>query len=433
MYMDFLLTDSGAATKLNVILTAKRITPLSVQLTRPKNVASTLLHYSATAALAAASFAMGGPVGIAIAAAVTGGLSFWVLKEQKNHLENNLVKHPDVHKHSPNLGKMADELYKKTGLSETEHPIYDFRADKSKHEKKGFLAEVFEEVFDTMGHTHNAAALHLGKPVIMISEPLLKLLDDPEEKAVLAHEFAHAAAHHTKLGLPQKLLGGLAVATNSMTMIGAWWATGFKGIIAGIGAKIVASAAAAGAMMLFDKDKVLGKKDIWLDDEEESKKKKMTKAIKTVGSVASTLALTYFNPLYLGLWAASKTMAVANKLISSAYSRSMEYHADEGAVALGADPLALVTGLRKIEQVVKQSKEEYFGDRMPQKGELSKAWARATASHPPTEKRVARLVEMAEKQGISKAKINAAAYGAITVSNDHNMSYDVIKQLAHGM
>lgn len=402
---------------------------------KPRNYLGTAIHYGATAALALGSFTLGGPVGIAAAVLITGGLSWYVIKEQKKYLENNLVEHPDVHKYSPNLGKMAEELYKKTGLSATEHPIYDFRADKYKTRgNKGVIQEMLEDAFDIMGHTHNAAALNLGKPVIMISEPLLKLLDDNEEKAVLAHEFTHAAAHHQHLGIPQRLLGGIAATTNMMTMIGAWWATGIGGIVSSAVAKV---AAGVGSYFLakkfLDKDEVLSTKSDYLDMDELSRKKKLLNGIKTVSGLASTAVLTWFNPVYLALWAGTKVLNAANKVVSATFSRSMEYQADAGAVELGADPLALVTGLRKIEIVMKQSTKEAFDGKLPEKGFLSKAWARATSSHPPTASRVQRLAKMAEKQGVDRKTIDKAAYGTLEVSEEHNLPYHVIKELAHAM
>lgn len=408
---------------------------MATHLYKPKNYLSTAIHYGATAALAVGSFALGGPVGIAAAVLLTGGVSYLIIKEQKKFLENHLVEHPDVHEHSPNLGKMADELYKKTGLSAAEHPLYDFRADPQKSTgKKSFLQSAFEEAFETMGETHNAAALNLGKPVIMISEPLLKLLDDDEEKAVLAHEFTHAAAHHQHLGIPQKLIGGISVATNAMTMIGAWWSAGIVGIIS---SAVARTATGIGSYFLtkkfLDKDKLLSTPSSVLDLDAAAEKKDILKNIGRVSKAASVAVLTYFNPVYLGLYAATRVLNAATKVIGGAFSRSMEYQADEGAVALGADPLALATGLRKIEKVVENSKLEAFDGKLPKKGSLSKAWAKAVSSHPSTENRVKRLAEMAKKQGVEQAKIDQAAFGKIEVSNEHNLPYHVIKQLAHGM
>lgn len=407
---------------------------MSATLYRPRNIASTVIHYSATAAIAGISLALGGPVAIAAAIILSGGVSWLVLKQQKDFLENRLVEHPRVHKHSPHLGEMADDLYKRSGLKASEHPIYDFRADRKKSEDKGIIGKALEEAFEAMGDTHNAAALHLGKPVIMISEPLLKLLDDKEEKAVLAHEFAHAAAHHTRIGLPQKLLGGLAVTTNAMTMIGAWWATGWRGMLSGAAASIGTSIAGNLIARKATEDSgIMRTKDDYLELPELAQKKKIKAVIKGVSSAVSVGVLTLFSPAYLTLWVATKALSAANKLVTGAYSRSMEYQADRGAVEFGADPLALVTGLRKIEQVVENSKLEAFDGKLPEKGMLSKAWAEATASHPATEKRVARLIKLAEKQGVAKDVIDRAAFGTVEVSKEHNMPYSVIKELAHGM
>ncbi len=83
---------------------------MTATLYRPRNIASTVIHYSATAAIAGISLALGGPIGIAAAVVLSGGISWLVLKQQKDFLENRLVEHPRVHKHSPHLGEMADDL-----------------------------------------------------------------------------------------------------------------------------------------------------------------------------------------------------------------------------------------------------------------------------------------------------------------------------------
>lgn len=404
---------------------------MSNNLYTPRNIFSIATHYGATAAIAAGSLLVGGPWLMGAAVLITGGISTLVIREQKKYLENNLVQHPDIHEFSPRLGKTADELYAKSGLKAEGNPIYDFRADKDKTaQKPRALDKLFEKLFDVMAQTHNAAALKLGKPVIMISEPLLKLLNDEEEKAVLAHEFAHAAAHHQHIGMPQKLLAGVAGTTNGLAMIGAFWMAGWRGMLTGV-------VAGVGSALLLkkvcDNDGILSAKDDTLSLSELAKKKKITTAISTASSLVTAGVLTLFNPMYLALYAATKVMSGASKVITGAFSRSLEYQADRGAVKLGGDPLALITSLRKMTIVAERSKKEAFGGELPKSGALTKAWRKATASHPTLDNRIARLAKVAKKQGISEEFISKAVSGPIEVAAEHNMSYSVIKQLAHAV
>src|SRR5690606_16346800 len=96
------------------------------------------------------------------------------------------------------------------------------------------------KMFRTMGQTPNAAAMNLGKPVIMISQPLLQLLNNKEEKAVLAHEFAHAAARHQHLRLPLSLVSTATKTAASLTVLGTAIAIGLWPLALSITAGIIA-------------------------------------------------------------------------------------------------------------------------------------------------------------------------------------------------
>jgi heat shock protein HtpX len=397
-----------------------------------RNICSVAMHYAATAALVVGSLMIGQPWVIGISACLVGGLSYLGIKKQKELLENSLVRHPDIHKFSPRLGKTAEELYKKSGLKEDGYPIYDFRVDAAKMKgNKSVWTALFREMFDLMGQTHNAAALRIGKPVIMISEPLLKLLDDDEEKAVLAHEFAHAVARHNHVGLPQRLFASAASATNGLTRLVAAFAAGWVGVTSAIVAGV---ASAAGSTILLRKvhgnGKLLIKDDSDLSMDEIVTKRKLTRVTSIVSTVATASVLTYFSPVYLAIYAATKTLSMAGGIVSSTFSRSMEYQADRGAVELGGDPLALITSLRKMTRIQEMSREELFeGKKPPELGALRKAWQKLNASHPTLEKRTGRLADMARKQGKSEALINRAAYGPVHVSKDNVMPYHVAKAL----
>ncbi|MBU0860051.1 MAG: M48 family metalloprotease [Alphaproteobacteria bacterium] len=394
---------------------------------KPRNVLSIVTHYTATGLAAAGVMALASPWAIGASVLVVGGLSAFIIKKQKELMENDLIVHPDIHEHSPRLGEIVRDLYEKSGIKSEKYPVYDFRADRLKiNSNNNAINRALSEAFNKMARTPNAAAFHLGKPVIMISEPLLKLLDDEEEKAVLAHEFAHAAAGHIHIGLPQKLVGGLAAAAGSLTLLGAMIGTGIAGVASAIGAHMGSRIAILNGL----KDGYLLKAD---DDDlslPERVQKKKIKTINTVlGTTLATGVLTWFSPAYLPLFAGLKGLAMSQKFLNSTLSRSFEYQADRGATELGANPLALITALRKITIVNERSKNDAFDGNPPQVGKLTKIWRELHATHPTLERRMNALSDIAVKQGFSAAAINEARTAPIDLPATHNIPRHVIEEM----
>lgn len=400
------------------------------KLYKPRNIFSTIVHYGATGLVMAGSVMIGQPWAIATAAALTGGISYLSLAVQKNFLENNLVRHPDVHKFSPRLGKTMEELYKVSGLKSEGNPVYDFRADDEKIGKKPRLRDqLMKALFDAMAKTNNAAALNISKPVIMISEPLLKLLDDAEEKAVLAHEFTHAAARHQHLSIPQHLLAGVAGMTSFLTKATAMVNVGWNVI----GYSVLGM---FGVNKLFKKlpnGELLGRKDDSLNFRELKTKKKLEKIKTKVNTLLADGIIVAVSPVYLKILAVTTGISTASSLVTSAFSRSMEYQADRGAVEMGANPLALVTALRKMTLVQKTSMEREYGGPLPEPGVLSKAWTAATSTHPTLNRRIGRLCAIAKKHGYSADEIEKASKGQITVEPGNDIPHDTILSMMHIM
>lgn len=404
---------------------------MAKNLYKPGNALTIATYYGTTGILAIGSLLLAPSLtGAAIAVGITLGLSALLIPVQKRFIENNLARHDDAHQDSPHLGEMADDLYKASGLSRDDNPIYSFRPDYTK--KRSFIGDLFENIFDTMSHTHNAAALNLGKPVIMISEPLLKLLDDKEEKAVLAHEFAHAAARHSQVSLPHSLLNGAATVNNAITGWAALLAAGWHGIAysvaAGLGAQTLFSA-------IHPKGKLVFKDKVGMSVPELVDKASVDKKVALVGMAVTVPIVTYFSPVYLGVFAALKGLSLTSKVVGGALSRTLEHHADSGAVELGADPLALITGLRKLEMAQKNSLEAAFkaeGRKMPKPGFLSRQWENATSTHPATESRIKHLAGIARKKGANEADIEQAVNGKIEVSPEHNMPPYILRTLMGG-
>jgi heat shock protein HtpX len=97
---------------------------------------------------------------------------------------------------------------------------------------------------------------------------------------------------------------------------------------------------------------------------------------------------------------------IAAALIQMAVSRSREYQADASGAYLSRDPEALASALRKIEAAAKQvpvaptvsPAQAHMFIVNPFSGRnAAQSFARLFSTHPPTEDRVARLQEIAQK------------------------------------
>lgn len=401
---------------------------MSKNLYTARNFTSVAFHYVATAAIVAGTLLLS-PVWAAVAAAVlVGGVSYASIKQQKEFFEGSMIRHPEDHEFSPQLGKIVQDLYQKSGLSAEEYPVYDFRADREKAGKQGAVGRALRDQFNLAAQTHNAAAVNLGRPVIMISEPLLKLLDEKEEKAVLAHEFAHIAARHHNVALPQKLAVAATAFSNTLTTFVAAISAGWVGFLSAVGASV-----AIGGLFrkLHRNGSLLGKNSDALSLHEVAEKKKVERTQKAVGAVVTASILTYFNPAFLGIFAAAKTMAAAGRILVGTFSRSMEYQADRGAVELGADPLALISSLRKMTVIQERARNDAFeGNPPPPPGFLVRAWKKMTSTHPTLQRRISRLAGMARTQGVGEDAIKQAVEAPVHVGVEHNIPMHVIDAMA---
>jgi heat shock protein HtpX len=97
---------------------------------------------------------------------------------------------------------------------------------------------------------------------------------------------------------------------------------------------------------------------------------------------------------------------IAAALIQMAVSRSREYQADESGAYLSRDPEALASALRKIETAAKQvpvpatvsPAQAHMFIVNPFSGRsAAQSFARLFSTHPPTEERIERLEEIAQK------------------------------------
>lgn len=405
-----------------------------------KDLISKGIHYLLMAGVTAGSAILGGPVIFGTTAAVFGTLSHIIQKKQEEFIENDLIDRVEDESLSPDIEEKLEAMCEKIGLSFDDLAIRDFKSKENEMcpmdvsgknlskfkagRKKIDKNEALRMVFNNVSKLHNAAAFSANKAFVMISDPLLDLLDEEEQEAVLAHEMAHIGAKHVQVFKPQRLLSSISKISNTVVIFSEMFAKGFW---------TVAKAYAAG-LIPFAVIKKFTKSDY--DNKDDSKLKKIMdkngefKIAAMVFNAAVVPVLIYFNPVFLKVYGAALGLSTAANVLSTSLSRSNEYQADKAAVdTMNANPLALVTALRKIELVNKNSIEDYLGGELPKKGFLSQAWRNINITHPATEKRVKRLAKMASKQGMEDSDISEAVDGDIYVPSDHNIPKDILKSM----
>lgn len=369
-----------------------------------RSLSGLLTHYSLSTSLLLGASALASPwmlMGGAGAAAVAVGLSSLLVTRG---FEQAMKGHPPRHKFSPNLQKMVDELYARSGLSQERNVVYDFAVNPQKN--TNIFSNVVDLVMQQIMTTPNAMASHLTRPVIMISEPLLELLDDDEEYAVLAHEFAHACAQHSRLKLPSALLSATANVSAGLAVLTQMIAAGWMPLGLALGARALSSNIKEQMKEHLPHDTL----------KELTFSRRVQKGIDVATKGINAGIFTYFSPAFLPVWLAARGIGFGSQLLSKTLSRSMEYQADRGAVLLGADPLAMIRAFRKLDAVGKQSlKEAWHPDPLPEKRWAKKAWERMMATHPTIKKRIGEMEEMARAQGYEAAQIEAAKTGPLNI------------------
>ncbi len=407
---------------------------MKAQLYTAKHYMSVCAHYAGAAGLVAAAVVVAQPWLVATAAVLVGGIQYAAVRVQRRFFETKLRQHADAHPDAPKLGEIARDLYLRSGLSATHFPIYDFAADARKmaNDNTKGTDRMMAKAMSRMAAIPNAAAVRVGKPVIMISTPLLKLLYDAEEKAVLAHEFAHAAARHHHVTAPIGFMIGTAAMSMVGVLVGALIGAGLTGVVAGL-----VTAATAGAVVKNVYAKVIGKSRVLKRKKEElasfddiAASKKLEGAGKIASTITEIGVVSLFNPVYALAYGAMEAVGRSGKLLAMSLSRHHEFQADRGAVELGADPLALITALRKITLVSERSMQAAFSGEMPKKGALTAAWQKANETHPHVQRRVARLADMARQQKRSEADIEGAVNGVLPVDHTHVLPLDVVRAIA---
>ena len=285
------------------------------------------------------------------------------------------------------------------------HPTLIFQEQNQNETAK----DEIREGLSSAALVHNAAAFNMGKPIIMISEPLLHLLTDKEEKAVLAHEFAHAAANHHYVTLPTEIASRVIRTVNLVSV-------GLTVMVAGVTGVLTSVAGALLAVGLSHRVKFSKKTKAdqpqQTNEETEDKEEISIKGL-FAGAVTGVGVLSYFQPVFVPVMAGVFGMNVLSGLLQKSFSRCQEYQADRGAITLGGDPLGLITALRKI-TIVSRGEEEERRLLLEEEDWIDTAVEYA-ATHPRLNKRIEKLADMAREQGASEQAIYEAMHGRLNV------------------
>lgn len=372
---------------------------------------SIALLYFGIFALIAICFWIGPPWAVALGFVVIGLAALWGLSVRKLVANRKLSVHPDVSDISPNLGRIMAELYARAGVRPEDYPLYDFRTTEE--------AAKAVSPFGDLAAVPYAAVVDLGRPALAVSAPLLALMDDEEERAVLAHEFVHLIEGHLYWRYIHNLFAGVLSLSCSLIHVFWFFSASSAAVVVSIG---------VGLLMwfflhIFSADgRFLEDKPAAADDIYRRRAKQARERIWLRVFLVVVLVMGAFNPPYLVIVAVTSVMRWVGSVMTRAVSRVVEYRADAGIVALGASPLSLITALRKLRIL----EERALGNvAVPQSG-----WRqRLLGTHPSLSHRLRHLSAVARREGIPVAEIKAAAKGPIVVGEEHRYPLWLVQRM----
>jgi hypothetical protein len=368
-----------------------------------------------------------------IAAAYVAAQTYAKIKLAKYTAGELLKKHDNLDTIAPNFGTISKELYNKSGLSPEKFPIYDAKLNTETALELDETVKVSRFRLFLISLVKNERTLQTAPSMIVIPKSYLELLDDAEKKSVLAIQFAEIKSANEKpnpAGFVSSLITRTSNAVNSLCMIAGFFSTSFASILTTMGTTF-ASDIALKAFGTSESIETLQKetKDLTLLELFTRKKTEILDKVALETVMVATMSA--FNLAYLGIHVVARTLQAAAKAAHSAVSRELSLQADRDSVEqLGTDPLALITALRKIDAVKDNSiKNVYRGAPIPDKGYLRKAWDKACNPFPSTERRIAQMVTIAQKNGVAQSDIEQAVSGAITVGPEHNLPREAVTHM----
>ncbi len=113
---------------------------------------------------------------------------------------------------SPNLVKIFKELCQAAGFTTGNIPIYAYEIDESKKGEDDI--KDLEKAITGRGSGYSASSVKSARPIVIISRPLLEIIDDEELKSTLAHELGHLAARldrYDEIYVPDGIKSGAVI------------------------------------------------------------------------------------------------------------------------------------------------------------------------------------------------------------------------------
>lgn len=311
-----------------------------------------------------------------------------------------MTPYSDSHEFSPNLRKIVDGLCAAAGKKPSEVPVYGF--DHGSVEKLDMTSRRRLYTYMVSMQTHNALA---RSDMLLVSVPLLKLLDDAEEKAIFAHEMAHVVYRHSLYGI----VIGVMVYIASVLVPTYFWLT-----CATYGLHILVIAIAVWMAARWISAKFLPG---WMNQ------------MKILPFVALYGGMSVYNAAFLKVAVIVLVLNRLPRVCQGLYSQVCEYMADKAAVDLGADPLALAMALRKITFLKDRAQQKFRKGKPLSKDGLLNAYFQLYSTHPPVESRVEKLCHIAcFKQGIPWDDMQKVRRGAIDLPADHDIPDNVVQR-----
>jgi heat shock protein HtpX len=375
--------------------------PRRVPVFRAADYGREAAHFTAAAALAFAAGVWVGPLTLLGCGAAAGLLTVGGSKLFDKILPAMFKKKEVAPGAAEGLAEAVRDFTPKAGLAAAP-ALYDFELNKEDLAKQNDInanPAQFQRVF-------NAAAAGLTRPVILISEPLLDVLEEGETRAVVAHEFGHLGGRHIRLGMAANWL---QMTTMFAAMFGLGGAVVSEGWLTGL-LSIGGTVAIA-----YGGSKVMPKKEDRYARDGTMKPGALRRQMMIWGAqeALSVGILAIPNPAaVLTAVAIEHGFFWAANFINKSLSRRHEFQADRAAIAMGANPLKLIAALRKIEALLELNDPALAQARDWRRGALPLRALKMAESifktHPDTQRRCRRLAALARQQGYAAEEISAA-------------------------
>lgn len=237
--------------------------------------------------------------------------------------------------------KIILKMYKAREVSETESPVFYGMVKRLAQQANMPMPKVY--IIPSEGPNAFATGRNPQNAAVAATEGIMRLLNEEELEGVMAHELAHVRNRDTLIStIAATIAGAIAMLGNMLQ-----WAAIFGG----------------------------GNRD---DDEG--------------GGMLGSLAMAFIAPM-------------AAMLIQMAVSRSREYLADEAGAKICGKPMALANALRKLQNgaqaVPMQEATPATSHMFIVNPLIGRSMLKLFSTHPPMEKRVARLEAMASGRNIN--------------------------------